>query len=142
MRGWNAIDAPTQRKISLIDSQDVNVPGGQDIFVARNGALGFSRAHGNYLPDGATGGPFKATFNSIGRVLGQFTFSGNGSSGWLACPIAEEGPWQVFTAIEGLDDGDVPGGCVSVLNSRRLRLSIIERGRRHFSMSEAVRMAG
>ena len=57
-------------------------------------------------------GPFNATFNRIGHVLGQFSFSGNESTGWLACPIAEEGPWQVFAAIEGLNDVDVPGGCV------------------------------
>lgn len=98
--------------MALRNSQKVYVPGGQDIFVARNGALGFSRAHGDYYPDGATGGPFKATFDTVGSVLGQFSFSGNGSTGWLACPVAVEGPWQVFAAVEGLKDGDVPGGCV------------------------------
>ena len=25
---------------------------------------------------------------------------------------AIEGPWQVFAAIEALEDGDVPGGCL------------------------------
>jgi hypothetical protein len=104
--------APAQGTISLTDAQDVNVPAGEDVFVARNGALGFSRAHGDWYPDGAIGVPFKTTFNSICNVLGQFSFSGDGSTDWLACPVAEEGPWQVFAAIEGLDDGNVPGGCV------------------------------
>lgn len=98
--------------ITLSNSQNVNVPAGQDVFVARNGALGFSRAHGDWYPDGATGGPFKATFDTVGSVLGQLSFSGNGSTGWLACPVAEEGPWQILAAVEGLKDGAVPGGCV------------------------------
>ena len=49
---------------------------------------------------------------TIAGVIGQFAFTGNGSTGWLACPIGAEGPWQVFTGIERLEDGDVPGGCV------------------------------
>ena len=36
---------------------------------------------------------------------------GNSSTGWLACPVGEEGPWQVSAAIEGLEDEDVLGGC-------------------------------
>lgn len=92
--------------------QDTSGPAGQDVFIASNGAFGFSQAHGVYYPDGAIEGPFNATFNTIGGILGQFTYGGNGSMVWLACPIAEEGPWQVFAAINGLKDGDVPGGCV------------------------------
>ncbi|KAL8792223.1 MAG: hypothetical protein Q9195_005179 [Heterodermia aff. obscurata] len=85
------------------------VPAGQAVFVASNGALGFTRPHGLYYPDGAFTGPFNL---DITDSFGLFTFTGDGSTGWLACPIREQGPWQVFAAIEGLGDGDVPGGCV------------------------------
>ena len=52
------------------------------------------------------------TLDTNSGSLGQFIFTGNGSTEWLACPIGENGPWQIFAAIEGLEDADVPGGCV------------------------------
>jgi len=76
-------------------------------------------------------------------VLGQFSFSGNGSTGWLACPVAEEGPWQVFAAVEWLDDGDVLGACVN--ECIRFEALTAEYNRMEpaaFQLSEAVRMAG
>ena len=33
-----------------------------------------------------------------------FIFSETTSKGWLACPVAKNGPWQVFAFIKGAND--------------------------------------
>ena len=49
--------------------------------------------------------------------MGEFSFSGLGSAGFLACPIAANatayGPYQIFAAVLGITDADVPSGNLS-----------------------------
>ncbi|KAL8904687.1 MAG: hypothetical protein Q9207_003106 [Kuettlingeria erythrocarpa] len=97
------------------------VPGGQSIYVAPTGALGFTTAHSAYIPPGSAvetfrafpGEPYNATTGSSG-AFGLFTFQGLGATGFLACPVNRNviGPYQVFADVDGLSDEDVPGGCV------------------------------
>ncbi|KAL8644213.1 MAG: hypothetical protein Q9210_007366 [Variospora velana] len=43
--------------------------------------------------------------------VSAFIYSGVGkASGYLACPIAPEGPWQVFAEVRWILDSYVPGG--------------------------------
>lgn len=93
--------------------KDTEVPGGQEIYVAPNGALGFTQAHSASYPPGSALQTFNATIGTINGVLGQFTFEGLGATGFLACPVNANGtgPYQVFADVKGLSDKDVPGGC-------------------------------
>ncbi|KAL8635238.1 MAG: hypothetical protein Q9228_007251 [Teloschistes exilis] len=46
--------------------------------------------------------------------IAAFTFSGVGkASGYLACPVAPKGPWQVFADLGSIEDSWVPSGDVS-----------------------------
>ncbi len=74
------------------------------------GRLGFTQAHSGYVPAGAALGPFTVT---PGPSFGTFSFSGLGATGFLACPTKNgTAPWQIFANVKGLNDTDVPGGCV------------------------------
>lgn len=102
--------------------QDVVVPGGQSIYVDRNGALSFTTPHSAYIPPGSSQGPFKYT---PGQSLGTWTYTGQGASGFMACPapanstvaarhIRRQAPsaadrWQVFAALQ---NATVPTGNV------------------------------
>ncbi|KAM0798329.1 hypothetical protein BDR22DRAFT_823431 [Usnea florida] len=95
--------------------QYAEVPGGQTVYVLPTGALTFTLAHAEGQPfenNGTTTG-FSFTPGSD-NALGVFSFTGLNSTGFLACP-AENGtaPWQVFAAIAGIQNSDVPGGNVS-----------------------------
>ena len=79
------------------------------------GALTFTLAHAESQPlenNGTTSG--FAFVPGTSDALGSFTFTGLGSSGFLACP-AKNGttPWQVFADVAGIKGIDVPGGNVS-----------------------------
>ena len=82
------------------------VPGGQDVYVNSTGALSFTFAHeeGNFPPGSATKG--------FSTKNGVFTFTGLGSTGWIACPIFKDGtgPYQVFAKVKGISNADVPNG--------------------------------
>ncbi|KAB8233449.1 hypothetical protein ETB97_000718 [Aspergillus alliaceus] len=84
---------------------NVNVPGGQQVYVDPNGALSFTQAHSAYIPDGSARGPFEYT---PGENWGYYTFKGWGASGFMACPT-EDNRWQVFAAIK---NATVPKGNV------------------------------
>ncbi|KAL8959439.1 MAG: hypothetical protein Q9193_003699 [Seirophora villosa] len=94
-------------------SMNVIVPGGQQVYVAPNGALRFTIAHSAYVPAGSAIDGFNATVGEINGSLGHFTFNGLGADGFLACPVNADGkgPYQVFANVKGLSDKDVPGGC-------------------------------
>ncbi|OOQ90322.1 hypothetical protein PEBR_06331 [Penicillium brasilianum] len=101
---------------------DVVVPGGQSIYVDRNGALSFTTPHSAYIPPGSSQGPFKYT---PGQSFGTWTYTGQGASGFMACPapanstvaarhIRRQAPsaanrWQVFAALQ---NATVPTGNV------------------------------
>ncbi|KAI4166452.1 MAG: hypothetical protein LQ343_008040 [Gyalolechia ehrenbergii] len=86
------------------------VPGGQQIYVAPNGALKYTIAHSSSYPTGSALMTFNATLGGSDGSLGHFTFEGLGATGFVACPVTADGPYQVFADVEGLSDKDVPGG--------------------------------
>ncbi|KAL8990976.1 MAG: hypothetical protein Q9177_000496 [Variospora cf. flavescens] len=91
--------------------QNVVVPGGQQVYVASNGALRFTTAHSAYIPAGSAVQGFNATIGEVNGPLGRFNFSGLGATGFLACPANANGagPYQVFANVKGLKNTDVPG---------------------------------
>lgn len=89
---------------------DVAVPGGQQIYVAANGALAFTQAGVDVIPAGGFAYGFTTIFSTFG-------FPG----GLLACPVTAGETVsipsgfalsQVFANLPGLSDADVPGGSV------------------------------
>ncbi|MCJ1426358.1 hypothetical protein MMC29_004261 [Sticta canariensis] len=92
-------------------SLDVAVPGGQQIYVEPTGALGFTQAHSVNYPPGST---FEGFTLTPGSPFGSLGFSGLGATGFLACPAdgSGAGPYKVFADVEGLKDGNTPGGSV------------------------------
>lgn len=83
-----------------------SVPAGQDIYVAKDGALSFTEAHDE---EGVGSIAYPSGFSYDDSVdacasAGAFTFSGTTSKGWLACPVAANGngngPWQVYADIK------------------------------------------
>lgn len=86
--------------------QYASVPAGQDIYVAKDGALSFTEAHDE---EGVGSIAYPSGFSYDDSVdacasAGAFTFSGTTSKGWLACPVAANGngngPWQVYADIK------------------------------------------
>jgi len=69
----------------------VNVPGGQRLYVAPTGELGYTQAHSGYIPPGSLLGPFEY---DQGFPYGRWSFSGRP---FLACPKDDE--WQVYADI-------------------------------------------
>ncbi|KAJ5632779.1 hypothetical protein N7490_009118 [Penicillium lividum] len=95
---------------------DVVVPGGQSIYVAPSGALSFTTPHSGYIPAGSSQGPFVYTPGTSGNGLGSWTYSGQGASGFMACPVpastsgsAAPPSWQVYAAQQ---NATVPTGKV------------------------------
>ncbi|MCJ1412925.1 hypothetical protein MMC19_007025 [Ptychographa xylographoides] len=89
----------------------VEVPGGQEIYVTATGALGYTVPHSGLIPPGAVTAGFTYT---AGPSFGDFGFTGLGATGFLACPSPNAtAPYQVFAAIAGLSNADVPGGSVA-----------------------------
>ncbi|KZF19262.1 hypothetical protein L228DRAFT_241922 [Xylona heveae TC161] len=92
-------------------SLDVEVPGGQQIYVAPEGYLGFTAPHSAYIPPGSSTDDFNYT---PGSSFGYFGTTALGATGFLACPNANGTfPYQVFANINGLSDSNVPSGKVS-----------------------------
>ncbi|OKL63210.1 hypothetical protein UA08_01319 [Talaromyces atroroseus] len=90
-------------------SLDVEVPGGQVIYVNPSGALAFTMAHSIYIPSGSQQGPF--SYDS-GSPFGSYSTSSFGATGFMACPDDAMSPtsWQVFAAIQ---NATVPTGNVA-----------------------------
>ena len=79
---------------------DVLVPGGQQVFVRRSGALGFTSPHSHIFPKGAAVTNFTETPGSSSGSLGSFSFSGLGSAGFIACPLVNgTGPYRVYAQL-------------------------------------------
>lgn len=58
---------------------------------------------------GASTGPFEYT---PGKPIGHYVYKGQGASGFMACPVQEDGApkkWQVFAALQ---NATVPSGDV------------------------------
>ena len=101
-----------------VNTKNTEVPGGQQLYVAPNGALSFTQAHSAFIPAGSSFGPFEITLNKGANGPALFQYAGlgkkNAGSDFLGCSEKgrEHGPYQVFVDIEGLSDADVLGGCV------------------------------
>ncbi|KAJ5595412.1 uncharacterized protein N7459_001620 [Penicillium hispanicum] len=111
-------------------SLDVVVPGSQAIYIDPSGALAFTVPHSGYEPAGSSAGPFIYT---PGNLLGSWSYTGQGASGFMACPVSAPVPsgsasptpsatatpvrhraaassrWQVFAALQ---NATVPSGKV------------------------------
>ncbi|OQE34802.1 hypothetical protein PENCOP_c015G07731 [Penicillium coprophilum] len=97
---------------------DVEVPGGQAIYIDNKGALRFTSPHSAYEPAGSSDGPFVYT---PGSSFGHWSYNGQGASGFMACPTsnntatyrrsrrgaAAAPKWQVFAALK---NATVPTG--------------------------------
>ncbi|KAJ5724563.1 hypothetical protein N7493_006291 [Penicillium malachiteum] len=87
------------------NAMDVEVPGGQQVYVDPTGALSFTQAHSASIPAGsAVGGLIYET----GEPWNHYTFSGWGATGFMACPTSDN-RWQVFAAMQ---NATVPSGDV------------------------------
>ncbi|KAI4111985.1 MAG: hypothetical protein LQ345_006625 [Seirophora villosa] len=93
----------------LIGVQFVALPGGQSLYVNRLAELRFTET--SDLPFSSRKlkfsrspppGPSALIYSGVGKA-----------TGYLACPIAPRGPWQVFVGVPGIKDGFVPGGDLS-----------------------------
>lgn len=75
-------------------SMSVQVPGGQEVYIAQDGALGFSLAH---TPPGSEAIASKGFAKSEGRLFGGLSYV---DGGFFACPV-EGSPtvWQIFVNI-------------------------------------------
>jgi len=93
-------------------SMNVEVPGGQLVYVTPTGIIKYTQAHSAALdpPDSTTTGWHLQA--PVTRGFGQLTWSnGNGGSGFVACPSTDyPGSWSIQTVIPGVD----LSGCESV----------------------------
>lgn len=70
------------------------MPGGQQIYVAPNGAVSYTQAHANYAPPGS----YFSGFSQKGEVL-QF-----GDVQFYACPPADKSPdYQLFVGFANVE---------------------------------------
>ena len=82
--------------------KDVEVPGGQQVYIAPGGALKFTVPHSAAMPPGSIKSGFEY---QPGQPFGHWTWTGESGSGWMACPA--DGAYQVFANVE---DAEVPSG--------------------------------
>jgi len=92
---------------------DVEVPGGQLVYVAPDGSLGFTQAHSASYPLGAVLEPFTYSFTP-GASFGYVSTNAFNATGFMACPNNKNETlatsWQVFAALQ---NATVPTGNVS-----------------------------
>jgi hypothetical protein len=77
-------------------SLGVIVPGGQQVYVAPDGALSYTVEHSAYIPNDSYVTGFSKTAPG-GNGLGTLTFQG----GFVACPAAAGQGYQVFGQVTG-----------------------------------------
>lgn len=102
-------------ELLIFSAQDVSVPGGQRVYVAPTGELGFTRAHSASIPPGSTQDGFTLSSTLATTQLASLGFSKLGATGFLACPAGPNGtaPFKVFANVSALKDADVPGGSLN-----------------------------
>lgn len=76
-------------------SLGVVVPGGQQVYVAPDGALSYTIAHSAAIPAGSIQDEFSKEAPSNGNSFGYLNFP----TGWVACPAAEGSGYQVFAQV-------------------------------------------
>ncbi|KAL8770119.1 MAG: hypothetical protein Q9209_004157 [Squamulea sp. 1 TL-2023] len=91
---------------------DVQVNATQPIYIGPRAQLRFNPP-GVEVPRNSRNATFTLQPNPIPAPPGYaaFVFSGVGrASGYLACPLAEEGIWQVFAGLGSIKDSWIPSG--------------------------------
>ncbi|KAL2217023.1 IgE-binding protein [Thermoascus aurantiacus ATCC 26904] len=89
---------------------DVEVPGGQKIYVDPSGALRFTQAHSANIPAGSSQGPFTYT---AGNPFGKYTYDGEGAKGWMACPLQNKVKGQlIYQVFVNMPNAKPPTGKV------------------------------
>jgi len=83
-------------------SLGVVVPGGQQVYVAPDGALSYTVAHSAYIPEGSDIDGFSRTAPTNGNAFGYLNFE----TGFVACPAAEGEGYQVYGQITTGTFGD------------------------------------
>lgn len=97
---------PTTNPPSLTYNQDVEVPGGQQVYVDPSGALSFTQAHSIYIPPGSA---IPGVVYEPGKPWSHLTGHAFGADGFMACPTPDH-RWQVFVAMQ---NATVPSGNVN-----------------------------
>ena len=84
---------------------NVVVPGGQSVYVAPDGAVGYTIAHSAAIPSGSIVEPFHYTAPAAEGTVGSLT----GPAGFLACPDGVAGEYQIFVQVPGFTRTDCTG---------------------------------
>jgi hypothetical protein len=79
-------------------STDTEVPGGQYVYAAADGALAYTVPHSGVIPANATSGPFVYNAAPDGEVVGSFQLGGRN---FFACPTGEPDIYQIYADIPG-----------------------------------------
>jgi len=82
-------------------SMGVIVPGGQQAYVAPDGALSYTGAHSAYIPEGSIRDGFSREEPEAGQTFGYLHFD----TGFVACSVEGQG-YQVFGQVDGATFGD------------------------------------
>ena len=77
-------------------SLGVVVPGGQQVYVAPDGALSYTQPHSVFKPNGSVVDGWSRT---QGETFGNLNFV----DGLVACPTAGDKPWQVYGQLPGVE---------------------------------------
>lgn len=96
----------------LTISQDVVVPGGQQVYAAPNGRIGYTPPHSAFIPLGSKLCPFTYS-KQDGDEFGILSTDVWGARGLMACPTVDnstEPGWQVFAAMP---NATVPTGNIN-----------------------------
>ncbi|PWY80886.1 hypothetical protein BO94DRAFT_576778 [Aspergillus sclerotioniger CBS 115572] len=83
----------------------VAVPGGQQIYILRSGALTFTPPHSAYIPPGSVTGPFTYTPGSPG--------SWSYTSGFMACPVRGNTTTSSSVSVRPTPTSTKPSGSVT-----------------------------
>ncbi len=86
---------------------DTEVPGGQYVYAAADGALAYTVPHSGVIPTGATSGPFTYDAATDGAVVGSFQLGGQN---FFACPTGDGGVYQIYADVAGFAEV----GCLSI----------------------------
>lgn len=110
-----AIPIKNPSELLIFSAQDVSVPGGQRVYVAPTGELGFTQAHSASISPGSAQDGFTLSSTPVNGQLASLGFSKLGATGFLACPAGPNGtaPFKIFADVSALKDADVPGGSIS-----------------------------
>ncbi|KAI1465846.1 uncharacterized protein F4812DRAFT_466267 [Daldinia caldariorum] len=81
---------------------DVGVPGGQQVYIAENGALSYTIPHSGQIPDGSVATGFsRQVSNAFGAPVLLYHASGT----WYICPVGEGEPKEkVYQLYVGKTD--------------------------------------